>query len=142
MGIVQNNRDLQSELIGAFGLWQIGIFTILGLSIIIHGWQMLANKFLTYPIDHWCARPAQYANFTIEMWLNISAPLLADGTFDRCNSFELDYDETPLMRPDETSPTIACSAWEYKEDLFQVFQTFTIQSCGEMTDLQNMYHIL
>ena len=122
-----NNKDLQSELIGAFGLWQIAIFIITGLSIIIHAWQMMANKFLTYPIDHWCERPPMYANITVEKWLNISSPLLADGTFDGCNRFDLDYDEMPLTRPEETSPTAACRAWEYKEDLFQVYQTFTLQ---------------
>ncbi len=30
---------------------------VTGLTVVIHAWQMLANKFLTYPVPHYCRRP-------------------------------------------------------------------------------------
>ena len=131
--MMENEKDAQTELTGAFGPWQGIIFTVCGLSVILHGWQMLSNKFLTYSIDHWCERPEMYKGGSIEEWLNISSPLLDDGTFDRCHRFDLDYDQVISRRPKETSPTVACFAWEYKEDLFQVtkniyFAVFILQT--------------
>ena len=75
-------EDIQAELIGAFGPWQGAIYSVCALTIIIHAWQMMANKFLTYPIDHWCERPENYQTMSVEIWLNISSPKLSDGTFE------------------------------------------------------------
>ncbi len=32
---------------------------VTGLTVVIHAWQMLANKFLTYPVPHYCRRPGK-----------------------------------------------------------------------------------
>ena len=113
-------KDVQTELIGAFGLWQLIIFSAAALTIPLHAWQMMANKFLTYPVDHWCERPFNYQNISIEKWLNISSPLLDDGSFDRCHIFNIDYDQSTIERPPENSTTIACNSWEYDEETFKV----------------------
>ena len=115
-------KDTQTELIGAFGLWQGSIYMACALTIIIHAWQMMANKFLTYPLDHWCERPNNYQSVSIEKWLNISSPKLPDGSFDRCNMFDIDYNTSVALRPSEDTQTIACDSWEYEEALFQVFE--------------------
>ena len=55
-----------------------------GLSIMIHGWQMLANKWLTWENDHWCSRSGAHTKLDSRAWINISAPMLNNGEFDRC----------------------------------------------------------
>ena len=119
-GDVDKSRDMQTELTGEFGPWQGLIFTVLALSIVIHGWQMMANKFLTYPIDHWCERPQNHKNISLEGWLNISSPILSDGSHDRCNVFDIDYSKLALDRPSEDTSKIECTKWEYDENTFQV----------------------
>ena len=114
-------KDTQTELIGAFGLWQGMIFSVAALTIILHAWQMMANKFLTYPVDHWCERPFSFQNSSKEMWLNASSPLLEDGSFDRCHMFDISYEQSTIERPPENTTTIACSSWEYDEKTFQVW---------------------
>ena len=123
----ERRKSQQTELIGAFGLWQGLIFSLAGLTIIIHAWQMMANKFLTYPLDHWCARPANYQNFTVEEWLNISSPRLSDGSLDRCSVFEDVYEKTIHSRPSENATTKACTSWEYDETTFQVLSGVLIR---------------
>ena len=112
--------DTQTELIGAFGPWQGVIYTTCALTIIIHAWQMMVNKFLTYPVEHWCERPENYQNMSVENWLNVSSPILSDGNFDRCNMFDIDYENSVIVRPDENTNTIPCISWEYDENFFQV----------------------
>ena len=87
---------------------------------IIHGCQIMANKFLTYPVEHWCKRPKYYQSISIENWLNISSPILLDGNFDRCNMFDIDYENSVMERPVENTKTIPCTHWEYAEQTFQV----------------------
>ena len=43
-------RDPMTEVIGPVGPFQIVWHVVLGLSIIIHAWQMFANKWLTYKV--------------------------------------------------------------------------------------------
>ena len=40
-----------TEVIGAVGPFQIVWHLVLGLSIVIHAWQMFANKWLTYKVE-------------------------------------------------------------------------------------------
>lgn len=82
---------------------------------------MMANKFLTYPIEHWCERPQNYQSISVEKWLNISSPKLPDGSFDRCNMFDIDYENSVMERPEENINTIPCANWEYDEQTFQVY---------------------
>ena len=44
------HRDPMTEVIGAVGPFQIVWHVVLGLSIVIHAWQMFANKWLTYKV--------------------------------------------------------------------------------------------
>ena len=45
------HRDPMTEVIGAVGPFQIVWHVVLGLSIVIHAWQMFANKWLTYKVQ-------------------------------------------------------------------------------------------
>ena len=52
----------------------------------------------------------------------MSAPLTEDGSFDRCNIYDVDYTQG-MTRPDEETPVRACTAWEYDESRIQVQNT-------------------
>jgi hypothetical protein len=56
---------------------------------------------------------------SVSDWVNISAPYDADGKYDRCRIFEVDYNIIQ-QRPNETTPTIACETWEFAQTPFQV----------------------
>jgi len=112
-------HDQQAKIIGGFGPWQFTISLITAFSIIIHAWQMMANKFLTYPTEHWCSRELSFQGADVQQWLNISAPRLPNGEFDRCQRFDLDYSDLSIIRPNEDTPTIPCTSWEYDDSIFQ-----------------------
>ena len=52
-------------------------------------------------------------------WLNVSAPLDADGNFDRCRIFDVDFSNVD-HRPDESTPTRSCHDWEFADEPFTV----------------------
>lgn len=54
-----------------------------------------------------------------DAWINMSAPLKADGSFDKCHVFDVDFSLTHA-RPDESTPTRACHEWDYDEEYFTV----------------------
>ncbi len=56
---------------------------------------------------------------SVSDWLNISAPYNVKGEFDRCRIFDVDFDLVQ-QRPNETTPTIACSVWDFDQEIFQV----------------------
>lgn len=56
------SRDLLLDIIGHFGRFQLFWCCLTGLSVLIHGWQMLSNKFYTHRVDFWCARPVELQN--------------------------------------------------------------------------------
>ena len=74
-------------MIGVFGKFQFAFSFWIGLSGLMLALSVLGTKFLTYEVDFWCRRPAHLANMSIDNWLNISAPYIANGAspkFDRC----------------------------------------------------------
>jgi len=58
-------------------------------------------------------------NLTVIHWLNISAPKLTDGEFDKCSIFNITYNQDTTRPPEET-PKIKCEAWDYDTSLFKV----------------------
>ena len=77
--------------------------------VIMHCWQMMANKFYTYKTDYWCSRPSNFANFTVEDWRNLSTPWKTENNnefvFDNCKIFNVTF-TTISTRPDENTKTI------------------------------------
>ena len=115
--IEDHHRDPLTEIIGKIGKFQLTWAFITAIPVIFHGWMMMSNKWVTYNIDHWCARPI--SDIDLEQWLNLSAPLLPDGSFDNCHVFDVSFSKI-LERPSEDTPKIPCSNWEYDTSLFSV----------------------
>ena len=60
---------------------------------------------------------------TLTAWQNISAPFDENGDFDKCRIFNLNFTDT-TERPDESTPTIACSIFEFAQEPFQVLTIY------------------
>ncbi len=80
---------------------------------------MLENKWLVQPTDYWCARPAGMEGVDPETWVNMSAPLKDNGNYDRCRTFDVDYELDELERPPEDTPTRECTEFEYDTSQFR-----------------------
>ncbi len=116
--------DHLTEIIGVFGRFHGLVYTIIGITISMHAWQMMSNKFFTRKTESWCARPDSLSGIPIDLWLNLSAPIKNNesGEFDRCRIFNVDYLNLN-RRPSENTPTIPCEAWEYADRPFDVSLT-------------------
>ena len=114
--------DHLTEIIGRFGPFHAMIYTAIGLSIVIHGWQMFSNKFYTYKTNFWCAKPNSLENLSINDWLNLSAPLKYvnyEEGISQCEKFNVTYSNIS-KRPDENTKVTLCTAWEYDTKPFDV----------------------
>ena len=112
------NSDFITDVIGIFGLFHAVTYTIMGLSLSIHCWQMMVNKFYTYKTDFWCARPDSHRHLSVEEWRNISAPRILEE-YDQCFVYDVDYNST-WLRPHENTTTKPCISWEYDTEYFDV----------------------
>ena len=86
--------DHLTETIGRFGPFHAMIYTTMGLSIIIHNWQMFSNKFYTHKTNFWCAKPESHSDLEVSKWLNLSSPLMLmnnEYKFDRCSWFDIGW---------------------------------------------------
>ncbi len=130
---IRNNKshelDHITEITGVFGRFHGVAFFVIGLTIILHTWQQMVNKFYTYKTEHWCARPDGLENIPVDLWLNLSAPIKESGQLSRCRIFNMDY-QSLIKRPDEVTDTIPCTSWEYATEPFDVriFKLCTKQS--------------
>lgn len=133
------------RIIGDVGRFQLTLYFITGLSIVIHSWAMLANKWIAYPVDFWCEKPEYLAEVDPKNWVDIYAPyakgykpterptkiidemetglfeimeLPIGDRYDRCRIFEMDY---YIGRPNRTE-TMArkCMEFEFDTTAYQV----------------------
>lgn len=112
--------DHVTEIVGTFGPFHATVYTLLGLTISIHYWQMTCNKFLTYPTDFHCSMPQHLENTVdLEMWLNMSSPILEGNIYDRCNIFDIDY-QNATVRPEAWTKTRPCTSWQFQNVYFSV----------------------
>ena len=89
-----HNVDHLTKIIGVFGPFHAMVYTAIGLSIIIHGWQMFSNKFYTYDTDFWCKKPESLSELSTKDWLHLSAPMKTVGNktvHSHCEMFDIDY---------------------------------------------------
>lgn len=53
-----DGEDLLIQTIGSIGRYQLLLYVVTGYAVFIHGWQMVVNKFLTYPVPFQCQTEA------------------------------------------------------------------------------------
>ena len=119
-------KDQVTQIIGQVGPFQLFWWATLSFSTILHSLGMMSNKFQLYEIDYWCERRGSFQNTSIDVWLNVSAPLTPDGKFDRCRIYDMEYnlgDESyEILR--EKQAITACTKWEYDTSQFKVRYIF------------------
>ena len=49
-----SEEDPLIEIVGEMGPFHFFLCTITGLSVVVHAWQMLMNKWLTFPVPFYC----------------------------------------------------------------------------------------
>ena len=111
--------DHLTKLTGIKGKWQFVTVLTVELSVILHSMQMFANKWLSFPVGHWCTMPYGL-NMTVEEWRNVSSPLLPNGAYDTCNIFDIDYTSDTERPEGNATDIIPCTSWEYDHSMFSV----------------------
>ena len=119
-------KDQVTQIIGQVGPFQFFWWATLSFSTILHSLGMMSNKFQLYEINYWCERRGSFQNTSIDVWLNVSAPLTPDGKFDRCQIYDIEYnlglESYDILR--EKQAITACSKWEYDTSQFKVRYIF------------------
>ena len=110
------------EHIGGIGLYQIGLYLLLGLPPFYGGYQSMAMVFLGPNQDHWC-KVDRLQNMTIAQQKYIALPYNDKGKeYDQCNYFDAHYDNMSdeiLHSWNRTghdySRTKPCQDWSFDE---------------------------
>ncbi|KAL3214813.1 hypothetical protein MRX96_034661 [Rhipicephalus microplus] len=103
-----------TDLIGGSGNYQ----NMLLLLAMYRGMMLAINNlcasFLFPDVDHWCARPPDYAEWSVEDWKRAAIPRASSGTgYDSCTHYAItDYGVF------DNSSVVSCSSWEYDRSKF------------------------
>lgn len=111
------------DLVGGDGPWQRRIFLVIFFVTIPTATHNLAMTFMAPNIDHWCARPPDAANLSVEQWKSIAIPI----EDQHCSRYEVVNFTHPVQTVSNNSgehQTIPCDVWEYDE----TFYTSTVLS--------------
>ena len=136
-----DDSDFITDIIGQFGPFHAVTYSIMGLSLMIHCWQMMVNKFYTYKTDFYCARPPDLNHWSLDQWRNLSAPKVLDD-YDRCTTFHVNY-STIEIRPQENTTLLSCNAWEYDTEYFEqtIIQRWDMV-CGNYNNFPRLVQIV
>ena len=69
----KRNLDM-AEITGGDGLWQRRIFIIIFFLHVPCASHVFSMAFLAPNLDHWCARPPEARNLSVEQWRNLAMP--------------------------------------------------------------------
>ena len=73
---IPRNRNLDlAEITGGDGFWQRRIFLIIFFLHIPCAFNTYSMSFLAPNLDHWCARPLEAENMSVEQWRILAMPL-------------------------------------------------------------------
>ncbi|XP_068085199.1 organic cation transporter protein-like [Anabrus simplex] len=104
---------------GEFGLYQKILFVLLAPFAFFVAFVYFAQIFITItPEHHWCKIPALMGhNLSHDARMRLSIPRLADGSYDKCHMFDVDYAHLVsenVTNPSETWPVVPCRhGWEF-----------------------------
>ncbi|XP_037082089.1 organic cation transporter protein-like [Pollicipes pollicipes] len=116
-------EDALLAVIGQKGKWQLITFLVISLLGIPAAWNMLAITFLApQDVDHWCARPPAFANWTADQWKLYAIPTEKESkktTYQTCMMYNVSYDvvpsgpAAPAIALDQLTndSLIACQSW-------------------------------
>lgn len=101
---LKSRRD--SQPVYGNGLFQVLTVFSTAVAACLYVLHYESFKVTAGVMDHWCQRPAAFANFSVDEWKLLAIPLDDHGEPSHC-----------LVRdpPDggEDSPVVSCSSWEF-----------------------------
>ncbi|GIY44168.1 organic cation transporter protein [Caerostris extrusa] len=112
-----------TDIIGGHGRYQFAIFMFTFFCSAAHCLHDFTMTFFAPNMDHWCARPPQVleANISVELWKNISIPLVKDRTghyeYSQCTMYNTSLQNGSLYS-DAGAEVIKCTAWEYDRSVY------------------------
>ena len=109
-------KDKIIEAIGDIGRWQWLIILPLAIREIFASWQMLSASFLAMePDDFFCQNIGMNRFDNLTEWRLFSNPLLPNGNIDKCQIYDLDYQNIDIINIDNgsvlTNELRSCDSW-------------------------------
>ncbi|XP_065298093.1 solute carrier family 22 member 7-like [Dermacentor albipictus] len=98
-------REEASQLVGKHGPFQTSTFYFALLVAFVLPFHTLPLQIAQHNVDHWCARPNNLRNLSVEQWKHLMLPRSEDGRYSQCRM----YAEVNSSRV----VTVLCTNWEY-----------------------------
>jgi hypothetical protein len=70
----RTSTDPVTTAVGDFGLWQMKVAGLASVAAVFTAWSTLSIAFLAPTVDHWCAKPPQFANLSDLEWKEMAIP--------------------------------------------------------------------
>ncbi|KAL3225950.1 hypothetical protein MRX96_025295 [Rhipicephalus microplus] len=98
-------REQASQLVGKHGPFQTTTFYFVLLAAFVLPFHTLPLQIVQNDVDHWCARPTNLHNLSVERWKHLMLPRTEDGRYSQCRMYaELNTSGVA---------TVPCTQWEY-----------------------------
>ena len=115
---MQSEKDPIIEVIGNIGKWQWFIILALSIPEIFDCWQMLSPSFLAMePEDYFCKNLGMNRFGNLTEWRFFASPLLSNGNVDKCQIYDLDYENIDITNIRNgsvlTTDLKLCDSWVY-----------------------------
>ncbi|CAN7937101.1 unnamed protein product [Ixodes hexagonus] len=105
------------DILVHLGRWHIPIVLFCFYRGFPNAYHTVSTSFTAPTLDHWCARPPEFANWTKEEWISLGIPhdINGTGTEDRsrCEMFGLEETEDGSFRV-LNDTRLPCSSWQYE----------------------------
>ncbi|XP_077553470.1 solute carrier family 22 member 13-like [Haemaphysalis longicornis] len=103
-------RQEASVLVGRHGPFQAIAFHFGLLAAFVFPFYSMPMETFVHDIDHWCARPENLGNMSLELWKSQMIPRGADGEYSRCRMYA-EWNSTGIA-------TVPCTRWEYGPSMY------------------------
>ncbi|KAL1440504.1 hypothetical protein MTO96_009361 [Rhipicephalus appendiculatus] len=98
-------REQASQLVGKHGPFQTTTFYFVLLAAFVLPFHTLPLQIVQNDVDHWCARPTNLRNLSVEQWKHLMIPRTKEGRYNQCRMYaELNTSGVA---------TVPCTHWEY-----------------------------
>ncbi|KAH7986957.1 hypothetical protein HPB52_024610 [Rhipicephalus sanguineus] len=105
LGASSWRREQASQLVGKHGPFQTTTFYFVLLAAFVLPFHTLPLQIVQNNIDHWCARPTNLRNLSVEQWKHLMLPRTEGGRYSQCRMYaELNTSGVA---------TVPCTHWEY-----------------------------
>lgn len=98
-------REEASQLVGKHGPFQTTTFYFVLLTAFVLPFHTLPLQIAQHNVDHWCARPKNLRNLSVEQWKHLMLPRTEGGSYSQCRMYA-EVNSSGVA-------TVPCTNWEY-----------------------------